>query len=254
MRIPSGRRRLCERQIGAKGDAFCKGGLRCAQTNCKANRYEGAVNPAYPKEFCDKSLHPDKFDRDYKLAGGSNYQCMSRTNNGGELCGVMFHTCFGKCENTFGRVDDDGQISIPGHVADSIKDWREHYQEEIADLEARIGKLDGKVVYDNKHPICESEVCEWEVYDKVVLGRRPYGAYKCRPLTAEQRKAAWQIDHRKVTTSVCADSTLLSEQQCKKTALALDRPYGGGTTPPEYNFPYGCVRRPTTPYPLRGRV
>ena len=57
----------------------------------------------------------------------------------------MFHTCFGKCENTFGRVDDDGQISIPGHVADSIKDWREHYQEEIWTLK-RASENNGKVV------------------------------------------------------------------------------------------------------------
>ena len=60
--------------------------------------------------------------------------------------------------------------------------------------------------------------------------------------------AAWNINHRVVTTSRCADSTLLSEKQCKETAATLGLTYGG-TTPPQYNFSHGCVRRVTTHQP-----
>ena len=46
------------------------------------------------------------------------------------------------------------------------------------DLEARIGKQ-WQSRLDNKHPICEPEVCEWEDYQAAPS----YGAYKCRPHT-----------------------------------------------------------------------
>ena len=59
------------------------------------------------------------------------------------------------------------------------------------------------------------------------------------------------VDQRVMTTSRCADErrigvsvgriTLLNEQQCWETAAALGLTYGG-TTPPEQNFPHGCVR------------
>ena len=80
--------------------------------------------------------------------------------------------------------------------------------------------------------------------------------YCARKITADAEGwALWSVNYHVVTTSRCYHKwpfrpgrMQISEKQCKETAATLGLTYGG-PTPPEQNFPHGCVRRATTHQP-----